>query len=163
MEEVFDITDTAVLVLEELVMWSALTGHTVSPQCDPDPPANSRGLRELSALGELSVSLAPPVNTSQHALIPSSPKVTLLGLQLASRLNLPHALLSLLFPNSDMEFRAGASAGEKISELGPRAAACAAGFHGTVPAGPHGPSSFTVTALERKRSKQTCGGRESLT
>lgn len=28
---------------------------------------------------------------------------------------------------------------------------------------PHGPSSFTVTVLERKRSKQTCGGREFLT
>lgn len=31
MEEVFDIMDTAVLVLEELVMWSALAGHTVPP------------------------------------------------------------------------------------------------------------------------------------
>lgn len=29
--------------------------------------------------------------------------------------------------------------------------------------GPHGPSSFTVTVLGRKRSKQTCGGRECLT
>ncbi|TNN76350.1 hypothetical protein EYF80_013429 [Liparis tanakae] len=35
-------------------------------------------------------------------------------------------------------------------------------FHGTVPELPHGPSSFTVTALERKRSKQTCVGRERL-
>lgn len=39
---------------------------------------------------------------------------------------------------------------------------CAAGFHGTVSDWPHGPSSFTVTVLERKRSKQTCGGRECL-
>lgn len=50
------------------------------------------------------------MNTSQHALIPLSPKVTLLGLQLASRRNLPHSLLDLLFPNPDMQFRAGAAA-----------------------------------------------------
>lgn len=78
MEEVFDIMDTAVLVLEGLVIWSALAGHTVSLNVTQTPPANSRGFQELSALGELSVSLAPPVNPSQHALIPPSPKVTLL-------------------------------------------------------------------------------------
>lgn len=38
MEEVFDITDTAVLVLEELVMWFALVGHIVPPYCDLEPP-----------------------------------------------------------------------------------------------------------------------------
>lgn len=45
MEEVFDITDTAVLVLEELVMWFALVGHIVPPYCDLEPPpsASSRG------------------------------------------------------------------------------------------------------------------------
>lgn len=37
LEEVFDITDTAVLVLEELVMWCALVGHILPPKCDPDP------------------------------------------------------------------------------------------------------------------------------
>lgn len=62
-----------------------------------------------------------------------------------------------------MELRAEAAACSRSSALGPRAAACSGGFHGPVPARPHGPSSFTVTVLERKRSKQTCGGREFLT
>lgn len=62
-----------------------------------------------------------------------------------------------------MELRAEAEACSRSSVLGPRAAACSGGFHGPVPARPHGPSSFTVTVLERKRSKQTCGGREFLT
>lgn len=60
LEEVFDITDTAVLVLEELVMWSALVGHILPPKCDPDPPpGSSRGLRNCPLWGEPSVGLAP--------------------------------------------------------------------------------------------------------
>lgn len=64
MEEVFDITDTAVLVLEELVVWFALVGHIVPPKCDPDPPnphpaGSSRGLRNHPLWGEPSVGLAP--------------------------------------------------------------------------------------------------------
>lgn len=51
MEEVFDITDTAVLVLEEPLMWFALAGHIVPPKCDPDSPRQLQGLQELSALG----------------------------------------------------------------------------------------------------------------
>ena len=90
MEEVFDIMDTAVLVLEELVMWSALTVPLNVTRTPPGPTPG--GVQELSAVGELSVSFSPPVNTSQHALIPPSPKVTLFGLQLASRVNLPFAL-----------------------------------------------------------------------
>lgn len=68
------------------------------------------------------------MNTSQHALIPPSPKVTLSGLQLASRPNLPNALLSALFPTLDMELRAEAVSSVYSSVLGPRAAACAGGF-----------------------------------
>lgn len=58
MEEVFDITDTAVLVLEELVMWFALVGHIVPPYCDLEPP--SCQLQGNCPLwGEPSVGLAP--------------------------------------------------------------------------------------------------------
>lgn len=129
----------------------------------PRPPSQLQGVSRTVRSGGTECQFSPPVNTSQHALIPPSPKVTLLGLQLASRPNLLHALLSSLFPSPDMELRVGAVASVQSSEQRPRAAACAAGFHGTMPARPHGPSSFTVTVLERKRSKQTCGGRECLT
>ncbi|KAK9522359.1 hypothetical protein VZT92_018829 [Zoarces viviparus] len=71
--------------------------------------------------------------------------------------------MSSLFLSPDMELRAGAVTSAQSPVLGPRGASCAPVFHGTVPDLPHGPSSFTVTVLERKRSKQTCGGRESLT
>lgn len=59
MEEVFDITDTAVLVLEELVMWFALVGHIVPPYCDPEPPLPAPGVLGTNALGEASVGFAP--------------------------------------------------------------------------------------------------------
>lgn len=59
MEEVFDITDTAVLVLEELLMWFALLGHIVPPKCDPDPPRQLQGFQELSALGGTGCRFSP--------------------------------------------------------------------------------------------------------
>lgn len=64
-----------------------------------------------------------------------------------------------------MEFCATRTRPERRTpKLEPRVVACDAGFlwHSTGPP-PHGPSSFTVTVRQRKRSKQTCGGRESLT
>lgn len=60
MEEVFDITDTAVLVLDELVMWFALVGHIVPPKCDPDPPSwQLQGFQGLSALGGTECRFSP--------------------------------------------------------------------------------------------------------
>lgn len=58
MEEVFDITDTAVLVLEELVMWFALVGHIVPPYCDLEPPPLPAP-GELSALGGTKCRFSP--------------------------------------------------------------------------------------------------------
>lgn len=146
------------------------TGHVVCPSRPhstplmwPRPPSQLQGVSGPVRSGGTECQFSPPVNTSQHTLIPTSPKVTLLGLQLASQPNPPHALLSSLFPNPDMELWHGAVANALSSVLGPRAAACAGRFHGAVPAQPHGSSSFTVTVLDRKRSKQTCGGREFLT
>lgn len=130
----------------------------------PRPPSQLGGAPGTVRSGETECQFSPPVNTSQHALIPPSPKVTLSGLQLANQPNPPHTLLSSLFPSTNMEFHhGGTAAGTQRAELGSGASVFAPGFHGEVSARPHGPSSFTVTALERKRSKQTCGGRECLT
>ncbi|KAK5871639.1 hypothetical protein PBY51_004506 [Eleginops maclovinus] len=70
MEEVFDIMDTAVLVLEELVMWSA---PTVPLNVTRTPPANSTGGSGTVRCGGTECQFSPPVNTSQHALIPPTP------------------------------------------------------------------------------------------
>lgn len=77
------------------------------------PQASSSGFQETVRSGATECQFSPPVNTSQHALIPPSPKVTLSALQLASRPDLLHALLSWLFPSLDTD---------------------AAGFHGALPA-----------------------------
>lgn len=145
-------------------------GHVVclsrphsTPLIWPRPPSQLQGVSGTVRSGGTECQFSPPVNTSQHALIPPSPKVTLLGLQLASQPTSPCAHLCSLFPSPDTELRGGAGAATQSSMKGPRPVACAAGFYGTAPARPHGSSSFTVTVLERKRSKQTCGGRERLT
>lgn len=142
-------------------------GHVVcpgrphsTPLMWPRPPSQLQGVSGTVRSGGTECQFSPPSEHKSTCLNPPpSPKVTLLGLQLASRPTLPHALLSSHFPSTDIELRAGAVASSHSSVLGP----CAGGFHGPVPAPPHGPSSFTVTVLERKRSKQTCGGREFLT
>lgn len=92
-------------------------GHVVCPSRPhsnplmwPRPPSQLQGVSGTVRSGGTECQFSPPVNTSQHTLIPPSPKVTLLGLQLASQANLPHALLSLLLPSPDMELRAGAVA-----------------------------------------------------
>lgn len=64
----------------------------------PPPPRLLQGVQELSALGGAKSQFSPWVNTSQHASIPPSPKVTLSALQLARS----------LFLSSDMELGAAA-------------------------------------------------------
>lgn len=92
-------------------------GHVVCPRrphstplIQPRPPADSRGVSGTVRSGGNLVSVCspppPPVNKSQHALIPPSPKVTLSGLQLASWPNFLHILLRVLWLSPDMELRA---------------------------------------------------------
>lgn len=127
--------------------WFALLGHIGPPYCDPEPPpASSRGLGNWNCPlwgGGTKCQFSPWVNTSQHAWIPPSPKVTLSALQLASS----------LFLHSDMELERwpvrGAPRWDPALLPVP-----------VVWARPHSTSSFTVTLPGRKRSKQTCGGRK---
>lgn len=57
-EEVFDITDTAVLVLE-MVMWCGSTGHTVPLNVTQTPQPTAGGLGNCPLWGELGVSFGP--------------------------------------------------------------------------------------------------------
>lgn len=144
-------------------------GHVVcrnrphsTPLMWPRPPSQLGGAPGTVRSGETECQFSPPVNTSQHALIPPSPKVTLSGLQLANSQISPTPFWASFFPILIWSSMAGL----RPAHRGPSwdwASIFAPGFHGEVSAQPHGPSSFTVTKLERKRSKQTCGGRECLT
>ena len=74
-KEVFDITDTAVLVLEDRVTWPSLPAQSYTQYplnvTQRPPKSNSGGFQELSSVGrEESVSLAPLVCPGQHNLIP---------------------------------------------------------------------------------------------
>lgn len=107
--------------------------------------------------------LAPPhtpVNTSQHALIPSSPKVTLLGLQLANRPALPSPTTTTTSTHYPPTLLAELTLSQRRGGAPSWARGGSAQLRAGFPALRGGPSSFTVTSLERNRSKQTCGGRE---
>lgn len=139
----FDIEDTAVLVLAPLLTRADPAGHTV--------PTGGRGdggwRRERG--GQVSRRPLPPPSEHKSTCLnpPDSlppPKVTL-----SASAALPVLALSL----SQQPQRAAPSSGCGWRRAVPRSSASG-------PSVPPSPSSFTVTWLERNRSKQTCGGRE---
>lgn len=82
-------------------------GHVVCPNRPhstplmwPRPPSQLQGASGTVRSGGTECQFSPPVHTSQHALIPLSPKVTLSGLQLASQQNLPPLPTGLAFSKS---------------------------------------------------------------